>query len=200
MKFTRQQTEFELRLDRLACILIKLEFLNSFTESEIFLIEHTLIRIHNEWELFVRNFILDSATGQFFSSTGHIKSNLFQKFISRERACDFLLDHKPKKSEPKWYSSKEAILAATKLELSNLSHISAVLGVTPWEIESLRLIRNFIAHKSKLSAREIRSSAIGPLSGTISPAALAYTFSKTGAKNYECWIGFMKSISRMLIA
>jgi hypothetical protein len=163
------------------------------------IIERCVIQLQIEMELFIRNFILDCATGKFSHSNGIIHSTHAQSFINRENACDFLLRKNKSRREPQWAIPKNAIDAATTLKLSNLSEISIELGVAPWEIDNLRFVRNFIAHRSKESALKLRRIGLASPSGAIYPVSIITASSPLGGKNYERWAGFIRGVARRLL-
>jgi len=163
------------------------------------IIERCVIQLQIEMELFIRNFILDCATGRFFHSAGIIHRTYAPPFKNREKACDFLLEKKNSRREPQWAIPKNAIEAATTLGLSNVAQISAELGVAPWEVDNLRFVRNFIAHRSKESALKLHSFGLASPKGAIDPVAIIIAASPKGGKNYERWAGFIRGVATRLV-
>lgn len=168
--------------------------------TDVYAVERAIIQLQIEWERFIRAFILDCATGFFVSHGRPVTSNLRPKPATREKASHLLvgLYHK-RNREPAWYLPSEAIGAANRLNLSNLSDISAVLGVAPWQLDDLRYLRNYIAHQSKQSALELRNNGIITAPGSIMPARCALAYGNNGVKRYIGWSRFMKDISHLLV-
>ena len=164
------------------------------------LIERAVVQIQVEWEQFVRTFVLDCATGRFEDRAGPITSGLLSKPVNREKASNVLISlYKRRTMEPDWYRPDQAIQAAGKLRLSNLNTISSVLGTTPWLLDDLRHLRNFIVHQSKQAALEIRRTGMIPMSDRIAPAQNALSYRSDGVKRYLGWSNFMKTISKKLV-
>jgi len=163
------------------------------------IIERCVIQLQIEMELFIRNFILDCATGRFSHSAGIVNSTHAQPFKNRENACDFLLKKNNSRREPQWAIPKNAIDAATTLGLSNVAQISAELGVAPWEVDNLRFVRNFIAHRSKESALKLRAFGLASPKDAIDPVAIIIAASPQGGKNYERWAGFIRGVATRLV-
>lgn len=193
-KFEKKLDQIQHHLDR---ILIEN---NNPTNEEIYIIERLLIQLQIEWELFVRNIILDSATGKYKDKQ---KNKIFStyKINSREQASHTLISlYNKRKAEPSWYITKDAIDAAEKLKISNYDKISLELGVTPWPLEDLRHIRNFIAHQSKSAALNVRKKSTQPyLSRNINIIDIINKYSYQGTKNYSYWISFIKIIAKKIV-
>jgi hypothetical protein len=151
-----------------------------------------------EFELFIRNYILDCATGTFCTEGEPITSKL-KKFKRRERACAYILNARKTKREPNWAIPSHAIAAAQTLQLSNERQVLDELGISPWEIDDMRFVRNFIAHKSKEAAVRLRYQGLVKTKEKIDPAAIVVGVSKKGGKNYERWSGFIKGVATRLV-
>ncbi|WP_043916964.1 hypothetical protein [Jannaschia aquimarina] len=87
-----------------------------------------------------------------------------------------------------------------RLDVSNQPQIAAELGVTPWPIDELRHVRNFIAHKSKRSALAVRATGIVGASANIDVLETALQYGNAGAKRYIEWINFSKGAAARLVA
>ena len=170
------------------------------SESEVSLIERATMQLQIEWEHFVRSFVLDCATGRFEDRNGPIVSHLPLRLASREKASHVLIQtYKKRRREPDWYLPDQAIDAADRLRLSNFQNISIILGVTPWLIEDLRHLRNFIAHQSKDTALKVRKSNLLTVSNRIAPAQSALSYGVGGVRRVVTSSNFMKAISRYLL-
>ncbi|MFT3688883.1 hypothetical protein [Paenirhodobacter sp.] len=201
MLLARRIPRFNAHLDHLADIISMIDAPIPRTSERVFSAEKALIQIQIEWENFIRGLILDSATGNFENSSGPITSRKYPRLRSREAAAHKLIETYPRrKSEPDWYLPDEAINAAIRLDVSNQHQIAAELGVTPWPIGDLRRMRNFIAHKSKKSALEIRKTGIALSSTRIDVLDVAFQYSSGGIKRYVDWINFAKGSAARLVA
>ena len=197
---SRRLPRFFRRLDDLGKIISDVDATDKRTILHVYCAEKALIQIQIEWEHFVRNLILDSATGNFSNSAGHVRSHIFRQMRSREVAAHALLStYRQRQHEPNWYLPSQAIGAAQTLGVSNFQQISAELGVTPWPIDELRHIRNFIAHKSKRSALSLRQSGIVPQTDNIDVLDIAFQYVSGGRKRYQIWIAFAKGVAQRLV-
>ena len=201
MKLSRRLHKFGIKIDRLRACLDRSDPGQSLYLGQIFIVEHALLRLQNEWELFVRNLILDCATGRYSDSRGPIISHLSPPAPrTREIAGHRLVSlYKRRNFEPNWYRPQEAIRAAELLRLSNYNNIASQLGLSPWEIDELRHVRNFIAHRSKSSAIELRTAGLTSVTGTISPVNSAFSYGTHGAKRYVAWCNFIKQVASKLV-
>lgn len=163
------------------------------------IIERCVMQLQLEMELFIRNYILDCATGKYKTSTGSVASTLAQEFENREAAHHYLSRVRRQAREPQWAIPTQAISAANTLGLTNYAHISAELGITPWEIDNLRYVRNFIAHRSKESAIKLRVTGLTSSKNPIDPVAIIIGPSPLGGKSYERWAGFIKGVASRLV-
>lgn len=200
MQLYNRLPKFEKKLDKIQHNLDKILFKNNKpTSEEIYVIERLIIQLQIEWELFVRNIILDSATGKYKDKKNNKIFSTY-KINSREQASHTLISlYKNKKTEPSWYITKDAIDAAGKLKISNYNTISIELGVTPWPLEDLRHIRNFIAHQSKSAALNIRKNSTNPyLPRNINIIETINKYSYLGLKNYSYWILFIKTMAKKI--
>ncbi|TCT37116.1 hypothetical protein [Martelella mediterranea] len=201
MFLARRLPRFYHRLDHLSAIIAAVDATASRTPEQIFAAEKALIQIQIEWEHFVRNLILDSATGKFESRSGPIISKSHPNLLSREAAAHWLIGSYPKRQhEPDWYLPKQAIDASIRLDVSNQPIIAAELGVTPWPIAELRHVRNFIAHKSKRSALAVRKTGIVGASTNLDVLEVALQYGTGGAKRYIEWVNFSKGAAARLVA
>jgi len=196
---SRRLPRFFRRLDDLGKIISDVDATDKRTILHVYCAEKALIQIQIEWEQFVRNLILDSATGNFSNSSGRVWSQKFSQIRSREVAAYILVSTYPQRNiEPDWCLPVQAIQAAQNLDISNFAQISAELGATPWPIDELRHVRNFIAHKSKRSALSLRQTAIVPHSDKIDVLNAAFQYVSGGSKRYENWITFAKGVAKRM--
>ena len=200
MNLARRLPRFYRRLDQLAAIIAEVEMTTEATALQFFAADRALIQLQVEWEHFVRNLILDSATGKYTNGSGQITSHIFPNLPSREAAAHQLVGTYPNRQfEPDWYLPIQAIDASQRLGVSNFAEIAAELGITPWPIDELRHVRNFIAHQSKRSALSVRRTGIIANSVSIDVWRAATGYSSRGMKRYVEWIEFSKGAARRLV-
>ena len=186
MKLNKRLFRFENRIDCLAQTIRKLDQRSDLTVPTAYIVERTVIQFQIEWELFVRCLILDSATGRYEDSRGRVFSKKIGRSVTREQACHELIEsYRKRDTEPDWYLPVQAIRAADLLGVTNFPNIATNLGLTPWIIEDLRYIRNYIAHRSKQSALQLRKQGLTELSGRINPIFIVLSYGKSGTQNYS---------------
>lgn len=186
------------RLPKLTCRLNVLADLISgvgaqSAHEQVFAAERAIIQIQVEWEQFVRSIVLDSAIGEYYNSTGQVYSGAFSELRSREAAAHKLVSlYSRRRYEPDWYIPNDAIDAADRLAISNFADVAAELGQTPWPIEDLRYLRNFVAHRSKRSALNVRTAGLPNHGASIRVIEIATEYDPGGLKRYDTWINFIK--------
>lgn len=159
--------------------------------------EHITFQLQNSWEIYVRNFVLSSATGYAIDSSGRLPSSVPYNFRSREAARAFLLQMARSRYEPKWYRPDDAIRAAQRLRIANLTNFAAAIGSTPWPLEHLRLTRNFFAHRSRSSALELRALNWFSPDDIISLETTVMPF-ESGVRRFDGWCASMKLVARAM--
>ncbi len=198
MDLARRLPRFEARIDALIKIISFHDNGKTLPIQDVYTVERALIQLQIEWELFLRNLILDSATGLFTTNSKPIISPI--GFANREIAAHYLISQYPKrKVEPDWYLPAEAVKAAKILNVSNFTNIPAQLGLSPWLIDDLRYVRNFIAHRSKRSALTLRTNGTASTTGIIDPISIAFSYSPSGIKSYVGWATFIKFVAKQLV-
>ena len=171
-------------------------------KDRIFVVERGILQLQIEWDLFVRGVVLDSASGRFFDSNGsRITTSHSKSIYSREHASHILIGtYRKRDREPDWYMPKDAIDAADRLKVSNYNSIAGALGVSPWKLHDLRVIRNFVAHRSKSTAEDIRSIAWVPKGCSLEASSLVFLPAPGGSPQFHEWVNFMRAISRNMIS
>lgn len=190
--------QLERRVDALAAEMAPLLTTHSFA-AEWRRAEHITFQLQNAWEIYVRNFILLSATGRATTVSGPLPPSVPASYRSREAACHYLLALSPDRFEPKWYQPKAAIKAAKNLQIPNYSNVSAAIGSTPWVLDELRLVRNFFAHRSRSSAVALRALGWFAPSEAISVENTLVPYVPGGARRFEFWCANMKAISKSML-
>lgn len=160
--------------------------------------EHIAFQLQNVWELYIRNFILSSATGCATSPTYRLPPSVPKNYRNRESVSHYLLKQTKKRFEPKWYRPDQAIKAAQNLNIANFAKVAAAIGSTPWPLDDLRLIRNFFAHRSRDSALEIRKLDWFNSSDIIEVETTLFSYFN-GVQRFNFWGKQMKLISRAML-
>lgn len=161
--------------------------------------EHITFQLQNAWEMYVRNFILSSATGRASGFGGKVPASVPRVYRTREAVSHYLLQLTGKPFEPKWYRPSDAINAATKLNIANVGNVAAAIGSTPWLLENLRLTRNFFAHRSRSSALALRAlNWFGP-GDVIEVETTLFPFDAGGVRRFESWCAAMKIVGRAML-
>ena len=201
MKLNRRLFRFETRIDDLVETISNQDKGIYSSRRISYVVERTVVQFQIEWELFVRGVILDSATGRYEGKSGKVCSTKIRRILTREQASYELIGtYKKCQKEPDWYLPPQAINAAQRLHLTNFQNVANSLGVTPWIIDDLRYIRNFIAHRSKQSALKLRQKGLASPSGRICPVYCVYAYNNVGVKNYLYWAKFMKAVASNLVS
>lgn len=199
MKLQNRLWRFNRRLDLVGARISNLRALDRSLERR-YELERLVMELQLTWEHFVRCSILDSATGRYVNSNGNVSSTKFQGLATRELASYALIStYKKRQKEPDWYLPDQAIQAADNLGLSNYTEIATYLGTTPWAIEELRHVRNFIAHRSKSSAQSLRKHT--KTNDLHFPTIHSYCFDyvQSGSERFDSWIRFMKQVGAGMV-
>ncbi|OWQ96046.1 hypothetical protein CDQ92_15060 [Sphingopyxis bauzanensis] len=191
-------TQLERRVDALEAEIAPLliEPLSALNRRQA---EHITFQLQNVWEMFVRNFILSSATGHAVGAAGKVPASAPYSFRSREAVRVLLLQRTGNRFEPKWYRPVDAIRAATRLQIHNLTNVTAAIGSTPWPLEDLRLTRNFFAHRSRSSALDLRALNWFSPGDVISVETTLMPFGAGGVRRFDGWCANMKLIARAML-
>ncbi len=121
--------------------------------------ELVVIRLHDSWARFCRELIVLSAYGRTETLGGIRLSTSLPTIKSRGDVVPVLMSLSGGRlNEPKWYASDQCIRAAQRLNIQNLTTVSAALGAVNSPANYLREVRNFYAHRKKQTAEQaIRS-------------------------------------------
>ena len=121
---------------------------------------YAIIRVHDAWSRFCRTLVLTSATGGVWTvrnryllpapgvgKKGDPLATLKSTYPARiQRQTQW---------EPKWYFPDQTIEASERLRIENRASVSAALGSVGNSVNDLRLCRNYLAHRSLGSNREV---------------------------------------------
>ncbi len=161
--------------------------------------EHIIFQLQNAWEMYVRNFILSSATGRASGLGGLVPASVPHGYRNREAVSHYLLQITGQRFEPRWYRPTDAIKAARRLNIGNVANVAAAIGSTPWPLENLRLTRNFFAHRSRSSALELRALHWFGSRDTIEVETTVFPFDAGGVRRFDTWCAAMKVVSQAML-
>lgn len=117
--------------------------------------EMTLVRLHDCWARNCRDLVIRSACGNTTTLGGATLARSGLVSGGHGSVIPVLLaTFRRRVNEPKWFDATECVDAAQRLGVGNLAAIAAGLGANTSPAETLRVIRNFYAHRSHRTARE----------------------------------------------
>lgn len=124
--------------------------------------EAALVRLHDRWNNFVRELILLSTIGGVHRASGlyvprQVGVPTRYDALVKLRSTYTGRQRKPPRWEPKWFDAAEAIDAAQRLAPVNLNDISAAIGSTPSPLAEIRAVRNYVAHRGRQAADNLRA-------------------------------------------
>lgn len=163
-------------------------------------VEHIVMQLQNVWELYVREFVLHSAVGNAEDKSGPVRSKLSDPIRSKEHASHILISkYQRRRVEPDWYKPTDIADAAIKLDLTNQAKIIGAVGATPWPLDDLRHVRNFIAHRSKRAAQQVRRLPWFGQNDRLDVGSTALLYMPGGATNVEIWAQQIKTVGAAML-
>jgi hypothetical protein len=154
---------------------------------------YATVRLHDAWARFCRRLVLCSAAGELLTATA-VYVPRSPAVAHSQSPLDALKATYPSARqgwtvwEPKWFEPRGAIDAAQRLQIANLSTVSAGLGAAGHGVDELRMCRNFLVHRSRLTneALDVVRARLGLATST--PAEqLVNTTVVGGARVFEVW-------------
>ena len=119
--------------------------------------EWCVVYVYDAWARFCRSLILESA----YAAPTTISGALVSAVVPSESAALSVVRKGFGRGgsiwEPQWASPGDAIQAAMFLGVANRGQVSASLGASPNPAEDIRLVRNFIAHRNRRTALDLRA-------------------------------------------
>ncbi len=191
MRLYRLAANFKIRTDSILRVFhAPPEIPNSTQCSDAHIVarDGALIRLQDDWGRFCRDLILISAVGGCSTVAGIALPN---RAASPRDALTILRSSfsgraKPPDWEPKWFIANQALDAARRLRVGNLAAVSGALGSTPSPLEEIRVLRNFVAHRSERAAIEARRySGLNHLKGL---HAYLQSLQSGGSSLLETWV------------
>jgi len=161
--------------------------------------EACVIRLNDAWARFCRQLIIQSAACHAITFSGRVvplapNINVPSEVIPR------LLAINNWKYEPRWHDATICIQAARDLKINNYFDVSAGIGLSPSPLEDLRRVRNFLAHRTKGTARQMEKVAkLLQLSPRTSVDDLLQTYVPPGLTTFSKWVSEMQLMSELSI-
>lgn len=174
--------EFNIAVDQLS--------IDSIDKSARLSAEMSVIRLHDAWARFCREIIVLSAGGRPYTANGNQLAPV-SGIHGISEVIPVLLARYPRRRhrfEPKWARPREAIQAGQLLNIPNISTFGAAIGATNSPAEELRPIRNFLAHRGKNSANQIRNQYFFNGTDKVTVENVAGKLIPPGIRRFEKWV------------
>ncbi|MFF4591791.1 hypothetical protein [Amycolatopsis sp. NPDC001319] len=170
-------------------------------------VDGCVVSLWDAWNRFLRAVVMASAAGKIsgYSKVAYQPSTV----LSENGVLAFLAANKKQlgvrliDGEPNWYNVKQLASIASGLGLQNASQIVGSIGASSISlgasgsisnpIEDVRLVRNYIAHKTKSKMAEVQR-----LSGFVPNGHVTlYLWSKSsgGVERFSNWITALKAVA-----
>lgn len=160
--------------------------------------EMTILCMHDAWSRFCRELIILSAASQPVTANG-VRLPLAPNISKRQDVIPTLLALKNKSLEPKWYSARDCIDAARRLNLANYPTISTAIGASNSPEEDLRSVRNFFAHRWYGTASKIRTRSFYQPGTKLSLEDLVGRRIHPGITVAESWVRGLRLVAEAAI-
>jgi len=160
--------------------------------------EMTVIRLHDAWARFCRETVIRSACGNTVTLSG-TPLGPAPGITARSLVIPTLIAKYPKRRvEPRWADAMQCMDAAQRLRVSNFSTIAAALGAAGSPAESLRIVRNFYAHRGHDTA--LAATGVGVFLRHNHPFVVDLTsYTTGGARVIEFWVTTLLNIARAAV-
>ena len=164
--------------------------------------EMCVVKLNDMWSKYCRNLIIISAVDKPRTITGTtvITSNVVKKY---KDVMPFLRRKFNRKNilwEPKWHIAHEAIKAAHELSISNYQTISSAIGAQCSPADEIRIVRNYIVHQNKETARKYIGILINyNIPQNTAAVKMLEEFMILGVNLFEYWIRKLQIMARLSI-
>jgi hypothetical protein len=176
------------RLSRLHSIFTQLS--NCDTDGRYDEFDIHLIRFQSCWEQFIREYVLERTAQSEFNT-------LRPKRAQKNRILATYLSGRRSKREPNWAIPAEVLSFSQTMKMPEHPKILPIFGSTPWILDDLRHLRNFLAHRSEEAARKFLANCASP-DPELRKFALEVVDPISGKKRYRHWFDEMEAIGSML--
>ncbi|WP_157358399.1 hypothetical protein [Amycolatopsis sp. ATCC 39116] len=168
-------------------------------------VDGCVVSLWDAWNRFLRELVMLSARGVSTGSSGrryapkvHLSESQVLNFLRRSKLKLKLID-----GEPNWYNVNHLTTVINALGLSNSAQIVAAVGATSVHlgstgsiaspVEEIRLIRNFIAHKTKPNLAKVQV-LVGKNPGN---HLHQYLWAKTsgGVERFSLWVTALSALA-----
>jgi hypothetical protein len=163
--------------------------------------EMSVVRLQDSWSRFCRELVIISASERPVTAAGTLVP-LAPGISRRSDALNALhVVYTRPPYEPKWFDAQACLRAASILRLNNYASVSGGIGVTPSPLDDLRALRNFLAHRSQMTATGVRDTAIRnslpPKSGVI--AILQSDSTNPGMTILQLWVKQLQTMALIAV-
>jgi hypothetical protein len=150
--------------------------------------EMAVIRLHDSWSRFSRQLIIISAGGRPYTNSG-VRLGLAPGVREiRDVIPTLMSTYRRRTFEPNWARPHETIDAAQRLRIPNFSTIAAALGSVNLPAEDMRPFRNFLAHRGRDTAIEVRNQSFMRGIPRVCVEFTAGDLVQPGVTRFEQWI------------
>lgn len=163
--------------------------------------EMCVIRLQDAWARFCRELVLVSASEQPLT-TGGMPVPRAPGISRRGDALSALRRVYTRfPHEPRWFDAQACLNAATILNIRNYAAVSAGIGVTPAPLDDLRTLRNFLAHRSELTAADVRATSLRNSlpAGLDAISILKSTSSSAAMTILQLWIKQLQTMAQIAV-
>ena len=159
--------------------------------------EMCVIRLLDSWARFNREVIFLSAGARAVTQSG-VRLPLAPNINTRADVLPVLrmTYRTPPRYEPKWAIAAQCIDAAQRLRVQNLGTLSAALGAANSPADELRLVRNFLAHRTEEARRPLQ---VHPVFAAIRNCAIECTAGMVmagGVLRFSVWVRGLNAVAQ----
>lgn len=157
--------------------------------------EMAVVRLHDCWARYSRELVVLSAGAKPITANGKV----VELAVGVHRIPDvipaLMATYKKNTKEPKWAIPSQAIDAAQRLKIKNLTTVVAALGAMDSPAEEIRPIRNFLVHRSREGALDLRIHSGANFRARLTIEALAGSYVDSGVRQFEKWVIDLKNVA-----
>lgn len=155
-----------------------------------------VVVLYAEWEEFVRRLITESALWRPVTASGNrvVRCPGLRSAADLDVAVRSLFGRPPNRPfTPGWGRAHPATRIATGLGLANRSEIINALGSSSSPAETVRLTRNFVAHRNRSTYDQLAAEVQQPLAWANVPSWVASR--QHGRSRFGSWVEALTDVS-----
>jgi hypothetical protein len=158
-----------------------------------------VIDLHSAWNQFCRDLFFLSSIGGVITRSNQLltRSNLLSSNDNLITALRRTYPRpKPSFWEPHWSIASEFIDVCTRLQIVNLSNVSAAIGSTGSVADEVRFTRNYLSHrKTDTAIKALDALSHHGASSPLDIDSLLLVFVPAGVSLFEHWVTNLSLIS-----